>query len=711
MQVDIPEIPGTQIALPDEFDRLYDIANNMWWSWDDEAEELWSRIDPQRWLEVGHPISFLQGVDSGTWETLSGDARFLDLYQSVIRRFDTYMAGADTWSANQIFPMPGPVAYLCTEYGLHHRMPFYSGGLGILAGDHLKSASDLGIPMVAVGVLFRRGYFRQAVDPQGDQQHYYPAVDISRRPIHPVAGSGGGQLKVKIDFPGRTVHVAAWKIQVGRVPLIMLDTDLRENDPADRPITHLLYVRGREMRLAQELVLGVGAVKVLRKLGIRPAVWHVNEGHAAFSLLERAARRIREGATLDAAQMGIRNKTLFTLHTPVPAGNERFDLGSVQRYTDYLFPEIDAATIAKLGSVNEHDEGAFDMGALAIRFSSFVNGVSQRHGEVATDQWSHLHGQPVRAVTNGVHVPTWIGHSMHRVFSDNIGADWKERMIAPDAFDAIRKVPDDELWHAHVAQKDAMMRRLRRSIRNQFGRHGAGPDTLREVTEMLPTDRLTIGFARRFATYKRATLLLHDLPRLQAILTNPDRPVQVVFAGKAHPADQGGQDLIRRVVELSQRPEFRGHLFFIEDYDMDLGALLTGGCDIWLNNPVPPKEASGTSGMKSALNGGLNLSVPDGWWAEAVDHGRNGWSFGPDGISEHGDDADAGSLYHILETEVVPSFYEQDEDGIPKGWVAMMREAIVTAAYPFSTYRMLIDYAQDAYFPLAEAAMAEARQH
>lgn len=709
MQVDIPDIPGTQIALPDEFDRLYDIANNMWWTWDDEAEELWARIDPQRWLDVGHPISFLQGVDTGTWETLSGDARFLDLYSSVIRRFDNYMTGADTWSANQIFPMPGPVAYLCTEYGLHHRMPFYSGGLGVLAGDHLKSASDLGIPMVAVGVLFRRGYFRQAVDPQGDQQHYYPTVDISRRPIHPIAGPGGGQLKVKVDFPGRTVHVAAWKVQVGRVPLIMLDTDLRENDPADRPITHLLYVRGREMRLAQELILGVGGVKVLRRLGIMPAVWHVNEGHAAFSLLERAARRIREGATLESAQMAIRTKTLFTLHTPVPAGNERFDLGSVLRYTDYLFPEIDSASIAKLGKVNEHDDGAFDMGALAIRFSSFVNGVSQRHGEVATDQWSHLVGAPVRGVTNGVHVPTWIGHSMHRVFDANIGAHWEEKMVSPDAFDVIRKVPDDELWHAHIAQKDIMMRRLRRRIRNQFGRHGASPDTLREVTEMLPTDRLTIGFARRFATYKRATLLLHDLPRLQAILTNPERPVQVVFAGKAHPADQGGQELIRRVVELSQRPEFRGHLFFIEDYDMEVGGLLTGGCDVWLNNPVPPKEASGTSGMKSALNGGLNLSVPDGWWAESVVNAQNGWSFGPEGLAEHGDDADSGSLYHVLENEVVPLFYQQDEDGIPKGWVAMMKEAIVGTAYPFSAYRMLIDYAQKAYFPLAEAAMAEAR--
>jgi starch phosphorylase len=703
MRVEIPDIPGAQIALPEEFDRLYDIANNIWWAWDDEASELWSRIDAQRWHDVQNPISFLQGVEPSTWESLSADARFLESYDNVVRRFDGYMASDDTWGAKHGEDMTGPVAYLCTEYGLQTKLPFYSGGLGILAGDHIKTASDLGIPMVAVGLLFRRGYFRQAVDPGGGQQHYYPALDLSRRPIHPVVGRGGSQLQVELDFPGRSVMAAVWKVQVGRVPLIMLDTDVPENDPADRTITHHLYVRGRDMRLAQELVLGVGAVKVMRKLGITPGAWHVNEGHAAFSVLERTARRMREGLSFDEAQRQVRAKTLFTLHTPVPAGNERFDLGAVLRYTDYLFPEVDAAQVAKLGRTNDHDDGAFDMGALAIRFASFVNGVSQRHGEVATEQWSHLIGGPAAGVTNGVHVPTWVGHSVGRVFTETLGTDWPSQLTSREPWEAIRDVPDDELWHAHLAQKNAMTRQVRRRLRSEFSRHGASPDILREVRGMLPPDRLTIGFARRFATYKRATLLLQDLPRLQAIMTNPERPVQFIFAGKAHPADTGGQDLIRRVVELSQRPEFRGHLFFVEDYDMTVGRLLTGGCDVWLNNPVPPKEASGTSGMKSALNGGLNLSVPDGWWAEAAVNGQNGWTFGPDGLEAHGDDSDAAGLYELFENEVVPLFYDRDGDGVPKAWVKMMKEAIVSSVFDFSTHRMLMDYANQAYFPLAAA--------
>lgn len=700
MIVEIPVIPGPQVALPEEFDRLYDLANNIWWAWDDEANELWARIDAQRWHDVQNPISFLQGVEPSTWESLSADPRFVDSYSNVVRRFDAYMASDDTWNANNGHVMRGPVAYLCTEYGLQTKLPFYSGGLGVLAGDHLKTASDLGIPMVAVGLLFRRGYFRQAVDPGGDQQHYYPSLDLSRRPIHPVTGRSGSQLQVELDFPGRSIMAAAWKLQVGRVPLIMLDTDVAENDPADRTITHHLYVRGRDMRLAQELVLGVGAVKVMRKLGITPATWHVNEGHAAFSVLERTTRRMREGVGFDEAQRQVRAKTLFTLHTPVPAGNERFDLGQVLRYTDYLFPELDSSTIAKLGQTNEHHDGAFDMGALAIRFASYVNGVSKRHGEVATSQWSHLIGGSANSVTNGVHVPSWVGHSIARVFTDALGTDWPTRLTTREPWEAIREVPDDELWHAHLAQKNAMTRQVRRRLMSEFSRHGASPDTLREVREILPPDRLTIGFARRFATYKRATLLLQDLPRLQAIMTHAERPVQFIFAGKAHPADASGQELIRRVVQLSQRPEFRGHLFFVEDYDMSVGQLLTGGCDVWLNNPVPPKEASGTSGMKSALNGGLNLSVPDGWWAEAAVHGENGWTFGPSGLEAQDDHHDAAELYGLLEDQVVPLFYDRDGDGVPKAWVRMMKEAILSTVFGFSTHRMLMDYANGAYFPL-----------
>ncbi len=709
MHVDIRTIPAAQLALPDEFDRLYDLAHNLWWSWDDDASAMWAQIDSTRWNEVENPLALLQGADLATWDRLHSDHRFVQTYKDVVRRFDSYLTEEATWSSQQLPPLSGPVAYMCAEYGLHHELPFYSGGLGVLAGDHLKTASDLGIPMVGIGVLFHRGYFRQAVDPDGDQQHFYPAMDLARLPVEPVESPAGGQLKVELNFPGRSVHVAAWKLQVGRVPLILLDTDLPENDPSDRSITHLLYVRGRDMRLAQELVLGVGGVYVLRRLGIIPAVWHVNEGHSAFSLLARTMKRIDEGATLDEARLGISAKTLFTLHTPVPAGNERFDLGEVQRYADYLFPHIDRSSVGELGKASEQDDG-FDLGALAIKFSSYVNGVSRRHGEVVSRQWNHLIGGPAHAITNGVHVPTWVGHSMQRVFSDALGSDWPARLASAGQWDEkLRAIPDDELWHAHQAQKDVMTRQIRHRIRSQASRHGMGPDRLKEISDMLPLDRLTIGFARRFATYKRATLLLHDLPRLQAILTNPESPVQLVFAGKAHPADHAGQELIRRVVELSQRPEFRGHLFFVEDYDMALGQLLTGGSDAWLNSPTPPKEASGTSGMKAAINGGLNLSVRDGWWDEAARHGENGWSFGSSGFDSRPDGDDAEALYQLLETDVVPLYYRRDDDNIPKAWVTMMKEAIVSSAFPFSSHRMLMQYAAEAYFPLAEAGSQRSR--
>lgn len=709
MLVDIRTIPRARLALPEEFGRLYDLAHNLWWSWDDEATAMWSQIDSSRWNELENPIALLQGIDPATWDRLHGNNRFVQTYKEVVRRFDSYLTEELTWGSEQLPPLPGPVAYMCTEFGLHHELPFYSGGLGVLAGDHLKTASDLGIPMVAIGVLFHRGYFRQAVDPDGDQQHYYPSMDLGRLPIDPVGATDGGQLKVELTFPGRKVRVAAWKLQVGRVPLILLDTDLPENDPSDRSITDLLYVRGRDMRLAQELILGIGGVEVLRKLAITPSVWHVNEGHSAFSLLARAAKRIDEGASLTEARAGIATKTLFTLHTPVPAGNERFDHAEVQRYSEYLFPQIEQGSIADLGKASEQDEG-FDLGALAIKFSSFVNGVSQRHGEVANEQWQHLLDGPAAAVTNGVHVPTWVGHSIHRLFGSALGSDWPAKLADGQGWDEkLRNIPDDELWHAHQAQKDVMTRQIRKRIRSQASRHGRGPDELKEVAAMLPLSRLTIGFARRFATYKRATLLFEDLPRLQAILTNSETPVQLVFAGKAHPADQDGQELIRRVVELSQRPEFRGHLFFVEDYDMALGQLLTSGSDVWLNSPTPPKEASGTSGMKAALNGALNLSVPDGWWREAVRHGENGWSFGPDGVEPRSDREDADSLYSLLEDQVVPLYYSRDGDDVPKAWTTMMKEAMVSSVFPFSSHRMLMQYAAKAYYPLAEAGARSGR--
>ncbi|MDX1690894.1 MAG: alpha-glucan family phosphorylase [Acidimicrobiia bacterium] len=687
----IPVAAGTQVAIPRALERLYDLAFNMWWTWEPYARELWQRVSPGDWRTSPNPLSLLQSMSPEQWETLESNDSFLQLYERVIDMFDDYMAAEGTWYEREHDgALPNGLVYLCTEFGVHHTLPFYSGGLGVLAGDHTKAASDLGIPMVGIGLLYRRGFFRQAIDPDGVQQHHYLGVEIARRPLRRVLNRTGHPLTVQVDLPGRRVDVGVWRLDVGRVPLLLLDTDLPSNDPADRPITNILYVRGREMRLCQELVLGIGGARVVEALGMDPSTWHVNEGHAAFALLQRLSDRLVAGDSWDAAVKAIRERTVFTLHTPVPAGNEVFALDLVERYMSGRLPGIDDEALRSLGDSGR--ENIFDLGALAIRLSSSTNGVSQRHGEIVSRDWGHIIGGPGSAVTNGVHLPTWIGGQMGRQISGAVGSDWSEHVSA-DAWAAVEDIPDADIWEAHVSQKERLLRHLRRRLREQLSRHGASPGDLRRVRSMLPAERLTIVFARRFATYKRAGLLLSDFGRLQWILTNPERPVQIVFSGKAHPADREGQALIQRVVEMSKTPELSGHIVFLEDYDMEIARYLVGGADVWLNNPRPPMEASGTSGMKAAANGCLNLSVLDGWWGEGYD-GTNGWGF-----AEHsdGDEADAGRLYDILEHEVVPLFFDRDEEGLPRGWIAKMKRAITTVGPPFSAQRMVAEYLEGYY--------------
>jgi starch phosphorylase len=686
-------------GIPRVFSRLYDLVYNQWWTWDASAYDLWARIDPRRWAHSHNPFSLIQFVEPETWEALSSSATFSELYHDVINRFDNYMEGADTWYVrNHADALDGPIAYLCAEYGLHHSLPFYSGGLGVLAGDHMKAASDLGLPIIGVGLFYRRGYFHQTVDPEGYQQHFYARLEVGRRPVRRLIGRSGHPLRVPVELPGRTVQVGAWKIDVGRVPLILLDTDLPENDPADRPITQILYVRGRQARLAQELILGVGGTRMLEEAGIEPAVWHVNEGHAAFSLIERLSGHLND--SLEQAKHAIKHNTLFTLHTPVPAGNEVFDLDLVKRYASSVFPSFDQDLLAELGRARPESAEQFDMGALAIKLSAKTNGVSKRHGQVVTKDWGHLIGGDAEAVTNGIHTPTWIGRNMVRVYERVIGSDWVDRLIEPEAWDALRKVPGESIWESHQSQKEVMLRNLRANLMNQAARHGRSTDHLRWIDDQLPSDRLTIVWARRMATYKRAGLIFSDPSRIRAILTNPERPVQIVFAGKAHPADREGQGLIKWIEEVAGAGDLAGHIFFIEDYDMALGASLVAGADVWMNTPRPPMEASGTSGMKAAANGVLNLSVLDGWWAEAF-NGSNGWGF-----AEHSrsDAEDAGILYHLLESEVTPRFFDRDDDGVPHAWVEMMKEAMATVAPQFSTHRMLVDYAEKGYLPLGKKA-------
>ena len=559
------------------------------------------------------------------------------------------------------------------------------------------------MPLIGVCLLYRSGYFRQTVDADGFQQHIYPNYDFARLPVLPVEAPGGGVLTVPIDLPGRVVQAAVWSAQVGRVPLLMLDTDIPYNDPADRPITGTLYVRGREMRLCQEIVLGTGGVRALRALRIHPSVWHMNEGHVAFLGLERARERVQQGEGLGDALKSVARNCVFTTHTPVPAGNEAFDRNLVKKYLEPWVRDVgcEPEDALALGA----DNGNFNLTVLAIHLSSSVNAVSRLHGEVASNMWRHLFpdaaGNPVSYVTNGVHTETWVGTEMRSLYQSHFGGSFQDHLLEPAFWAKIHEVPDSELWSAHRSQKERLIRYVRERVRLQTARHGASPDELRTVEGLLDPHALTIGFARRFATYKRAVLVVSDLDRFRALLTNPERPVQVIFAGKAHPADRAGQDFIRRLFLMTQG-EFRGKIVFLEDYDIEMGRMLVQGCDVWLNTPRRPQEASGTSGQKSPINGGINVSILDGWWAEGF-RGDNGWAFGAEGESTESSDAeDARALYRILEEEVIPLFFDRDEAGLPRNWISRMKASIESVVPHFAAHRMVRDYVEKVYLPAAK---------
>ena len=692
------------IELPADVERLRDLAYDMWWSWSPAATRLFAWIDPEHWRRYHNPVQLLINVEPAHWMRLLSDPEFRRAFDLVIQDLDAYRA-RPRWFEQASQALPGAVAYFSMEFGIHESLGTYSGGLGVLSGDHCKAASDLGVPLVGVGLLYRSGYFRQTVDADGFQQHIYPNYDFARLPILPVQAPNGGVLTVPIDLPGRVVQAAVWKAQVGRVPVLMLDTDIPLNDPADRPITGVLYVRGREMRLCQEIVLGVGGVRALHALGIHPSVWHMNEGHVAFLGLERVRERVRAGDSLDEGLRAVSRNTVFTTHTPVPAGNEAFDKGLVRRYLDFLVREIgcEPDQLLSLGT----DNGNFNMTVLAIRLSSSTNGVSKLHGAVSSAMWRHLWpgepAEPVGAVTNGVHTPSWLGPEMRALYVSALGPDWEAHLLDPEPWKKIHEVPDEDLWAAHRGQKERLVRFVRERVRQQSARHGFSPDELRQIEGLLDPHALTIGFARRFATYKRAVLILSDMERLRALLSDAARPLQFLFAGKAHPADREGQEAIRRLVVLTQG-EFRGKIVFLEDYDIEMGRMLVQGCDVWLNTPRRPHEASGTSGEKVPINGGVNVSILDGWWVEGY-RGDNGWAIG-DGEVDQGDsqaqDAkDAESLYRVLETEVVPRFFDRDPKGLPRPWIATMKNSIESVVAPFSAHRMVRDYVIGSYLPAA----------
>ncbi len=726
----IPTLHVADIELPRELEALYELAYNLWWSWTPEARQLFASIDPRSWARYRNPVQLLINVEPKHWYALLEDEGFLRRYQRVVQELDDYLAcRGGTWFARQQFEgqdgAPGQMglsAYVSMEYGLHESLAIYSGGLGILSGDHCKSASDLGLPFVAVGLLYRRGYFQQTIDAEGIQQHIYPEYDFSRLPLRPIASATGRDVRVQVALPGRDVVVKLWLAQVGRVPLVLLDTDLPENDPSDRPITNQLYVRGREMRLVQEYVLGVGAAKALEAIGVTPAMWHINEGHSAFLQLERLRAMVATRIDVAQAEEQLQASTAFTTHTPVPAGNEQFDPGLVDKY---------AAAISEAAGLDRHrlqawgrarpEDDSFNLTALAIRTASLTNGVSRLNAEVASEMWGHLFrekaphatgegaigsatdsAQPIYPITNGIHTKSWLGMELRELFEDHLGRDWSALLLEADGLSQVDDIPDEALWRAHLAQKARLGAFTRSRLRHQLARHGKSPDELRAVDGWFDDRALTIGFARRFATYKRANLLFSDRDRLRALLTDPSRPVQILFAGKAHPADRPGQSLIRNIVELSHSERLTGSIHFLENYDMRMGRMLVQGTDVWLNTPRRPLEASGTSGMKAAANGALNLSILDGWWPEGFD-GQNGWAIGGDGDSNLDDDAqdaaDAAALYRLLEDEVLPGYYDQDAAGVPRAWVARMKHAIKTLTGAFSADRMVRDYVERAYVP------------
>ncbi len=716
--IEIPVLAEHDLNLPSGLEGLGELAYNLWWSWTPRAGQVFGRIDSAAWSRHHNPIPVLRGTDVARWAELTADEDFMVDASRLLDEFHRYLAnGSDSWyrraaSDDPARALTSPVAYFCAEFGIHESMQIYSGGLGILAGDHCKSASDAAVPFVAVGLLYRHGYFRQQIDADGHQEHAQPNLDPMNLPLRRARARNGSPLRVSLDFPGRLVHAAVWVAQVGRVPLLLLDTDIPSNDPADRPITEILYVRGREMRLCQEIVLGIGGVRALRALGIEPGVWHLNEGHSAFLLLERARELVATtpGLPIREALGRVGRDAVFTIHTPVPAGNEVFDRTLVTKNLAPWFEHTgcDAGELLELGRGHTDDpNAAFDMTAFVLRHTADANAVSQLHARTATGTWQGIAGHPITGITNGVHVASWLGRPLRRLYERATGVSLASDVPGPEPFSQLTRVSDADLWGAHQQQKRELFGFAERRLARQFARHGESPDVLRQIRGRLDPEALTIGFARRFATYKRADLIFRDEDRLARLVSNPERPVQIVLAGKAHPADRPGQQVIQRIFSLSRSGQMRGRVFIVEDYDIRIARFLVGGVDIWLNNPRRPMEASGTSGMKAAINGIPSVSILDGWWDEGF-NGRNGWAIG--GRESNGDEMaqdtdDAAELYRLLEEEIVPRFFARDGDGVPRAWVETMRAAVEGSIWRFSTARMLGEYVERLYLPASRASV------
>jgi starch phosphorylase len=692
--------------------RLDALARNLWWTWTPRARRLFEGLDPGLWKSTHHsPIRVLAELSDTRIAALAGDERFLAELAGVERDLADYLKAPGWYRRTHTSARAKRlrVAYFCMEYGLHESLTLYSGGLGMLAGDHLKSASDLGVPMCAVGILWRRGYYQQEITHDGQVKVHYPPCDFA---LLPVRDSGKA---FTMEIGPRRVRVKVWSLTVGRVELYLLDTDLPENHKDDRLLTSNLYGVGQpDYRLRQELLLGVGGVRALAALGVTPTVIHLNEGHAAFAGLERVRQLVAKGADYDDAVEAVRQSTVFTTHTPVPAGHDRFDPKLVTKFLRPTAAEIGLSpmqllALGRVSDTNKHE--TFCMTVLALKLSARCNGVAELHGAVSREMWKQLYGVtvenpgpdlvPIGHVTNGIHPQSWIAEETHAFYEEHLRPRWNGAGPDDDWWARAADVPDSAFWALRLRLKKRLVSRVRELMRDQLVMHQASDADLNALYDTFHETALTIGFARRFATYKRATLIFHDADRLAKIVNNPDRPVQILFAGKAHPADVEGNEFVRMVHAMTRDQRFRGRIYLLQNYDKSIGELLTSGTDVWLNNPIRPMEASGTSGMKPPLNGGINCSILDGWWPEGY-NGHNGWALGdgselPDRAAQ--DARDANAIYQMLETEIVPAYYERNAEGIPLRWTAMMRESMRSCGAKFSTHRMLADYVRGYYLP------------
>jgi starch phosphorylase len=705
----------SELSAQTLYDKLLAVAHNLWWSWHPEVTNLFRDLDPIRWRQLDHnPIALLAEFAPDRLEMRAAELVLYSRINQAYRRMKEYVGATHTWAGTHAAVLGAkPVAYFSAEFGIHESVPIYSGGLGVLSGDHIKSASGLGVPLVAIGLFYDQGYFKQHLDLGGYQHEEYLDTKVENVPMKAAVSADGRPITVRIDTRTGPLFAKVWLMHVGRINLYLLDCDVEESRPEDRELTSRLYGGDHRTRIRQELVLGVGGVRALRALGITPGVYHLNEGHSAFATLEAIRERMHDdGLGFDDALREVAQRTVFTTHTPVPAGHDRFDAGLIEEHLGPLRDQlgISLQQLMGLGRVEPHNEGeTFCMTVVGLKLSRRANAVSALHGHVSRRMWAHLwpwrveEEIPIGHITNGVHVPSWLAWQMLQLYDRYFPADWMRRMGEPEVWQELHRVDPGELWETHYALKNLLLQFVRRRLSRQCRRRGESDEAVEAARNVLDPNVLTIGFARRFATYKRADLLFYDFDRMAALLNDPERPVQIIFAGKAHPADEPGKHLIKKIANLRYDQRFAGRVVFVEDYDINVTRHLVQGVDVWLNNPRRPLEASGTSGQKAVLNGALNLSILDGWWAEAYD-GKNGFAIGKGTThvsDEIGDRRDADDLFRVLESEVVPLFYDRDSDGLPGHWIQRMVNSISTLAWRFSAHRMVADYVRNCYVPAA----------